>query len=1115
MQRKLMSMSIAVSISILMILIGFGVSAQTPDEWVITPVESEPVDGGRDKAYVTAADGRVRVILQFDGQSSGRTSRSAQVLSQIKTAAPSMSVTNRYERVFDGMSALVDPAELPTLSALDGVTVYPDIVLVPLSVPMVPMLDESLDLIDVDHMWNALGGVDDAGEGMKIAIIDSGIDPTHPMFDDTNYIMPDGYPKGYCETNDGFCNDKVIAARWYGDNGDEPDNADNAETESPMDVMGFGSHVAGIAAGNHNVTANVNGMETTISGVAPRAWLMAYKICWLGADCLASNAIQAVEDAVADDADVINMSLGFGAGNLPTDDATLPLVEAVNYAIEQGVPIVVPAGNDGNGAGTIICPGCVPGAITVGSVTTGRVDAYPVGVTGPGEVDVSLLNIPSFRGNGAEFDDDITGTLVDAEAVMSDNGNGCDTFPAGAFVDDIVLVERGECNFNTKLSNLFAAGAQAAIIFNNQPGQLFNWNTGGSTLPSVLIDNERGLALRERVDDQPTTMITIEDEEQLYTNSEWQNWVANTSSRGPNSISTVLKPDLVAPGSSIISAFADTSDNVLFDIRSGTASAAPFVAGSIAMLLQFYPDWTPEQVKAALIGQSNPDGLLSDDGTTLATPHDRGGGRLDLDRLTDFAVLMDEPSWSDPQCVMTCTWTAVLENITDETITFDATLENVTGGDWTVSPVTPTLDAGETATITVTADVSAIDTLESVFADLVWRDDNESGLTIFATSNPMAVRAFPAETTGFEKVVSPTVLPPEGGTATWELIVRNMSNVTRTVMITDVLPDGMTYESGSLLDSLPADGELTFRVDTVAAEFVAEPLFHFEPTEFQNYQTLSGALDPLDCPFGCDDQAVRVPGLDFIYDGETYDYLYVSSNGFASVVEPAGKVNEPQQFPDIAVPNGVIAPFWTDLDLKTSADDPGSGGMYVGTITTAENSTGWTVIEWHNAAHWANAQPNTTENVIVSFQLWIENGSDKMWFVYGNMENEDVHPSAVGVENLDGTLGGVYWYQKGSEEIGLLPAANSEIAWSFNEYRMSYRTEVDAADALTTLTNVAILHDGVVEQIASETLLIEETIPLAVAVHSMDSHITYTLMQAFFLFLMSSVAVIYLFAKRR
>ena len=292
-------------------------------------------------------------------QLQSRTLVSAQnrVADTIAAQLPDAQIRWHYKLVANGMAVVVPRSQLGRLTALPGVAkVYP-------SVRYRPQLDRSVPQIGAPTLWGP--GLENAGQGMKIAIIDEGIDQRHPFFSPAGYTMPAGYPEGPDRLHD--CKGHRCArvpAR-------PPDVEERVEAVRPK-LSSHGTHVAGIAAGNANTLAE----GTRISGVAPRAYLGNYKALTIptdadvGLDGNSPELAAAIEAAVADGMDVINMSLGEPEIE-PSRDI---VVQALAAAARAGVVSVVAAGNDFSdfGRGSIGSPGSSPDAITVGAVSTSR-----------------------------------------------------------------------------------------------------------------------------------------------------------------------------------------------------------------------------------------------------------------------------------------------------------------------------------------------------------------------------------------------------------------------------------------------------------------------------------------------------------------------------------------------------------------------------------------------------------------------------------------------------------------------------------------------------------------------------------------------------------------------
>ncbi|MBC8167275.1 MAG: S8 family serine peptidase, partial [Bryobacteraceae bacterium] len=219
-------------------------------------------------------------------------------------------------------------------------------------------LDRAVTLTRVTDVWNQVG-TDNAGAGIKIAIIDTGIDVGHAGFQDSSLTIPVSFPRANNSTDLAYTNSKVIVARSYVDMLSSPD-----PDVSARDRVGHGTALAMIAAGVRN-----SGPLATIAGVAPKAWLGSYKV--FGSPGVNDNAgddavMKAMDDAVADGMDVISMSLGSDIAPRLADD---PDVNAVERATRAGVIVIVSAGNNGPGSGTIASPATAPSAIATGAST--------------------------------------------------------------------------------------------------------------------------------------------------------------------------------------------------------------------------------------------------------------------------------------------------------------------------------------------------------------------------------------------------------------------------------------------------------------------------------------------------------------------------------------------------------------------------------------------------------------------------------------------------------------------------------------------------------------------------------------------------------------------------
>ena len=497
------------------------------------------------------------------------------------------------------------------------------------------MLDKSVPLINAPVLWNKLGGAADAGRGIKIAIIDSGIDITNPLFSGTGFVAPAGFPQGVTA----FTNNKVIVAKSFLPGGNT----------SPQDLLGHGTAVAGIAAGNLNTPTPLG----PISGVAPGAYLGNYCVLDANNNADPSLTASAVEQAFTDGFDIASLSLGLAASATPGI-----LDDAVEVAIVGGMTVVTAAGNAGaSGKMTITSPGTVLNAITVAASSNSHVVGPALNVVGPGQVPHSLQGIVSAAGMSCGPPAGLPiGPLALFDVALLDGTHlGCKAgkLPAGSLAGKIALMAAGNCSLVQKINNAAAAGAVAAIIYgvdiSQSPGGSDN-DTAGADIPSVLIGKTNGVALKSWVDANPGAPIAITGPTETATIPDI---LAPFSSLGP-SVQGTLKPDLAAPGENIYSgairscndAVGAVSDPSGFLAASGTSQAAAHVVGAAALIKQLHPTWTVAQVKSALVNGADGQVLASESGSAVAGILSVGAGRIDLAQASSVNATLAPASLS-------------------------------------------------------------------------------------------------------------------------------------------------------------------------------------------------------------------------------------------------------------------------------------------------------------------------------------------------------------------------------------------------------------------------------------------------------------------------------------
>ncbi|HKP19243.1 MAG TPA: S8 family serine peptidase [Gaiellaceae bacterium] len=563
----------------------------------------------------------------------------------LRKAIPQATVSRKLRVILDALTVELPVAQLPKLYRLGFVhKVYP-------SMRFSLSLDDSPAMIGATAFTNATGA---DGKGIKIAVVDDGIDQKNAFFDPTGYAYPAGFPRGQTA----YTTPKVIVAKSYPGPG-----AGKAE-RLPFDPKAsfHGTHVAGIAAGDAGTTAPAGPDHPEVkglSGVAPRAWLGSYRVfnvpTPVGNSAFTPQIVAAFEDAVADGMNVINFS-GGGPMNDPANDA---LVEAVHNVVLAGVVPVISAGNDRDdfGLGSVGAPGTAPDAISVAAVSNTHVFSPVLTVTSPAglpeipfnpgrtpappawtTIDQKLVDVGAIVGTDKQpVDRYLCGPPGNVEAPQS-------TLPSGSLSGSIALVSRGFCTFLSKTTRAKAAGAVGVILVDNRPGEA-NGIPVDVGLPAGMIADADGTRLRAAL--APTggraTVRIGRNPVEIQTGR--GGTPTSFSSAGLTPFTHDLKPDLSAPGGAILSSTVASAIGESFAVFDGTSMAAPHVAGAAALLLQRHPTWGSPQVKTALMSTAGP--AWGDTGrTTEASVLLEGAGLIDVGRADDPQIFTDPPSLS-------------------------------------------------------------------------------------------------------------------------------------------------------------------------------------------------------------------------------------------------------------------------------------------------------------------------------------------------------------------------------------------------------------------------------------------------------------------------------------
>ncbi len=607
-------------------------------------------------AYIHTADGRIQVLVELSTVPAARSWAEAlgnphqtksQALASARAAArASMSAiaaeqqhvagmvaarsawrateVYRVSRAMNAISYYVLPGAVPALRQLPGVKA------VHMVAAMVPTNFTSVPFIGAPQLWgNTLGLPSDiTGTGVRIGIIDTGIDYQHPMFGGTGLladyqandrvtISPSLFPTAKVVGGTDFAGDA-----YNGTNSPTPD-------PNPTDCNDHGSHVAGTAAGlgvQSDGTTYPGPYDTSTPfntlrigpGVAPGALLYALRV--FGCSGSTGLVVQAIDWAIdpngdmdfSDHLDVINMSLGSNFGTLDNGSTI-----ASENASLVGIAVAAASGNAGDTYFITSGPANSGRTLSVAAIADPGVPGAVLNVTAPPAIAGGYAALPDAFGNGAPNPSGQTGTIVLVQAGTGVASQGCSALTNGAAVaGNIALVDRGTCTFQTKAATAQAAGAIAVVVVNNVPGDpnlvlMGPDNTQPAiTIPAVMISFNDGATIKGQL---PAVTATL-------TPTTAADTVASFSSRGPRIETTHihLKPDIAAPGLNIVSTQSGmtcmtgggciTPTASGFDpgglslTISGTSMATPHIAGSLALLRQLHPDWSVEEIKALLMG---------------------------------------------------------------------------------------------------------------------------------------------------------------------------------------------------------------------------------------------------------------------------------------------------------------------------------------------------------------------------------------------------------------------------------------------------------------------------------------------------------------------------------
>jgi hypothetical protein len=916
--------------------------------------------------------------------------------SRLASTVPSAKAGKSLQRVYGGVAVRLPANQVDKVLAIPGVAaVQADALLKPDTI-------ESPEFIGAPTIWNQTGGQALSGKGVIFGDIDSGVWPEHPMLADNPALgappaTASGDPRA-CDYGDNpltpaadvfVCNDKLIGGQPFIDTYNAVVGGE-IYPDSARDSNGHGTHTTTTAAGDPVTNAPIFGVDRgPVSGVAPGAWVMAYKVCGLEG-CFSSDSAGAVAQAILDGVDVINFSISGGAQPY-SDVVELSFLDAY----DAGILVAASAGNSGPGAGTTDHHG--PWVLTVAASTQSRQFQSTLtladGATTTNLVATSLTD----------------GVTTPTPIVLAEDIPGyeehCNTeLPPGSATGKLVACHRGgDTGRIQKGVNVKAGGAVGMILYNSP---LADTESDNHFLPTVhLADGADFLSFMAA---HPTATGSFT----AGVKAEGQGDVmAAFSSRGPGG--QFLKPDITAPGVQILAGNTPTPDEVpggppgeYYQAIAGTSMSSPHAAGSAILIKALHPDWDPGSVKSALMTTAKTS-VLKEDLTTPADPFDMGAGRVDLTKAGSPSLVFDEsaanmfnlgtdpitaldinsPSINVPTMPGTVTVTRTATNVTNQAFGFTVSTKAPAGSTIKVTPARGRIQPGASQTFQVTitsnapagqyfGQISIASKTTSLHLPVAFF--NQQGkVTLSQTCDPATIQV--------QSVTTCDVTATNESTAETQLSID--SKVSKRLGIVGatgatVSPDGTVASTGPVTLAAPEDATPAIAPGPSPAGYLDLADFGVTPVSIGDEENIN----------------FNVPN--YTFGDKTYSRIGIDSNGYISVggSDSASDITfEPQTLPDPTPPNGVLAPYWTDLN--------GSGAEGIRASTLTDGTFHWVVVQWN-----VHIYSDSTATGARSMQVWIgTDGPQDISYTYDaatiGQDAPDDGGVTIGAENVTCTDG--------------------------------------------------------------------------------------------------------------
>jgi uncharacterized repeat protein (TIGR01451 family) len=938
---------------------------------------------------------------------------------------PQAKVVHDFQVVTNSVSVVLPVEQVPELAKMPEVeAVYADQLLK-------IDTDNSPQFIGAPTVWQAEGGQEKAGEGVIVGVIDTGIWPEHPSFSDPDpsgkpYAPAAPAPSGVarkCEFGVGAnpgpafqCNNKLIGAYVFMNTYTSVyPGGDTGGYTSARDDDGHGTHTASTSAGNAGVQASIFGVQRgTISGIAPRAKVIMYRVC--GANgCFSSDSMAAAEQAILDGVNVINFSIS--GGSSPYSDA---VEQAFLDAYDAGVFVAASAGNSGPGADTTDHRG--PWVTTVAASTQNRAFQDTLTLTA-GSNTLTLKGTSLTAGVGP------APVFVPGAADYQ-----CNTpFAAGSVTGKVVVCARGVTGRAQKGWNVLQGGAVGMILY-NQSTAVTDLETDNHYLPATHIQYPEGQQVLAFLTANPTATATLTAGVKVAAQGDI---MASFSSRGGTGQTLgVSKPDITAPGVQILAGASPAHltpanggvalgpEGELFQAIAGTSMSSPHIAGSGALLKALHPKWTPGQIKSALMTTAVT-AVLKEDGVTPATPFDDGSGRVNLSKAGDPGLTFDVKK-ADYVAHAADLWNVNYPSVYIPVMPGIETVKRTAHSTLMMPSVWELSVKGETDFNVIVQKVLFVGPGKDASFDIVIDAKNVPigqvrTATLFLTEvGQRNARQLHMPITFIRKQpvipMTKTCTPASiarGAQTTCTVSFTNTTFSAANVEFIDMLPLQLKLVNGSVSGANSFFNTVTYKGSLYGAQPPDVAVVSAPGGSPAGYLPLS--LFGIGAVSGVSDESITnfsVPA--FMYGGVSYTRIGVVSDGY--VVVGGGTSGDVQflnqKLPDAGVPNNVLAPWWTDMN-------PGAAGaIRVGTLGDGVNT--WIVVDYDGVPQYSTPTKGN------SFEVWIRIGTvQDITFTYGTLTgNGDLGLLTVGAENSFGNRGSNYYYNG----TGTLPVADAELA---------------------------------------------------------------------------------------